>query len=235
MKKTIIILILSVFITALAAACGEQEIMLRDVSAQTPAGADDETATGALTEGTGMSGTTVGTIDIVSVEADAAMTAASTAEETGDIASVCVYVCGEVVVPGVYELTAGARIYEAVQLAGGLTPDADDAAINLAEPATDGMMIRIPAEGSEEAIEAEAAYTTGAQAAAAGGQALVNINTADAAALETLPGIGESKAAAIIAYRQEHGRFAGIEELKNVSGIGDSTYERLSSLITVTP
>lgn len=236
MKKTIVILILSVFITVLAVACGEQEIALSEVSAQTEAadsltnsiGAADMSGAALVEETGSASGETGATATTATGEtADAAASA-------GRTGVVCVYVCGEVMTPGVYELSEGARIYEAVMLAGGLTDEADSSVINQAELVTDGMMIRIPAKGSDEAAAAEEAYVSG-QVLSSDGTALVNINTADAAALTTLPGIGESKAAAIIAYRQENGRFTAIEDLRNVSGIGDSTYERLAPLITVTP
>lgn len=218
MNKTIIILILSLLITVAAAACGEQEITLGEVSTQDAAeDVPAEAENTASVDPDGVMGTT---------------NAAAMPEEAAE--TVCVYICGEVNTPGVYALSQGARIYEAVALAGGLTEDADDAVINQAEPVTDGMMIRIPAVGSDEAAEAAEALAAG-YTVATDGTALVNINTADAAALTTLPGIGESKAAAIIAYRQENGAFASIEDLRNVSGIGDSTYERLSPLITVTP
>lgn len=246
MKKTILILILSVFITVLAAACGEQEVALSDVSAgaETAGSLADRAETGAVTGaeaedaalnasgGTGAAGTTVAG----DPSGDQMVTAetVNTASAAANTGTICVYVCGEVVTPGVYELAAGARIYEAVMLAGGMTDEADSAVINQAEPVTDSMMIRIPAKGSEEAVAAEIAYAAG-QVLSSDGTALVDINTADASALTTLPGIGESKAAAIIAYRQEHGRFTATEDLRNVSGIGDSTYERLAPLITVTP
>lgn len=211
MKKTMIILILSVFITVLAAACGEQEMELRDVTAEeailTEEAAEEDNAARVV------------------VSAESA--------ETESCGVVYVYVCGEVTTPGVYELSTGARIYEAVALAGGLTENADASVINQAEPVTDGMMIRIPEMGSETASAAQA--LSEGQIMAADGSVLVDLNTADAAALMTLPGIGESKAAAIIAWRQENGRFTAIEDLMNVSGIGDSTYERLAPLITVTP
>lgn len=212
MNKTIIILILSVVITVLAAACGEQEIVLSESSAQ------------------------VGTLATEAAQEN--VTEAGEIRETSPLPTepaetLYVYVCGEVVTPGVYALAQGARIYEAVTLAGGLTEDADAAVINQAETVTDGMMIRIPAVGSETAVTAAAAAT--GQVTASDGTTRIDINTADAAALMTLPGIGESKAAAIIAWRQENGGFTATEDLKNVSGIGDSTYERLSSLITVTP
>lgn len=220
MKKTIIILILSVFISVLAAACGEQEIALSEVTTEgdTIAGETDIESETTLAAGSGIS------------EDAAALPEAVQIEDTG---ALYVYVCGEVVDPGVYELSTGARIYEAVALAGGLTENADASVINQAEPVTDGMMIRIPEIGSATASAAQA--LSEGQVMAADGSMLVDLNTADAASLMTLPGIGESKAAAIIAWRQENGRFTAIEDLMNVSGIGDSTYERLAPLITVTP
>lgn len=215
MKRTIMILILSVLITIMFSACGEEEIMLQEVSGDT----------GSVSE------------EIVAAEAspgtDKVRTEQAAESDSTSAACVYVYVCGEVATPGVYELMQGARIYEAVQLAGGLTEDADPSVINQAEPVTDGMMIRIPARGSEEAAQAASVQT--GQQIASDGTVLIDINTADAATLMMLPGIGESKAAAIIAWREENGGFAVKEDLKNVSGIGDSTYERLSPQITVTP
>lgn len=201
------ILFLSVLITGLSAACGEQEIALREEAA---ASADTTCETAAIDQE-----------DMPAAEADAL-------ENT--VVRVYVYVCGEVNTPGVYEVSADARVYEAVELAGGLTGDADPSVINQAERVQDGMMIRIPAMG-----EAAAAGVTEGTVAAADGTTLVDINKADAATLMTLPGIGASKAAAIISYRQENGGFASTQELKNVSGIGDSTYSKLQTQITVTP
>lgn len=236
MRKQIIILTISVIITALAAACGANEVSLSNV-AGTEAVIGTESVTG--------NDASEATVDMQSAAVDdvTANTAGTFHAEGGTDAegststtdeTVYVYVCGEVVTPGVYALRQGARIYEAVTLAGGLTQDADDTVINQAQTVTDGMMIRIPAAGSEEAEDALAAQSAG-QVVTSDGSMLVDINTADVAALTTLPGIGESKAAAIIAYRQENGGFKRTEDITNVSGIGDSTYERLRSLITVTP
>lgn len=219
MKKTIIILILSLLITMLAAACGEEEIALRDVSSYETTEENTEAV---------RAGETDGAADPAAADAVSADT-----NTAGAAGAVYVYVCGEVMIPGVYELAEGARIYEAVALAGGLTEDADPSVINQAQAVTDGMMIRIPAAGSDDA-QAQETLMTG-QVTASDGTTLVNINTADSAALMTLPGIGESKAAAIIAWRQENGGFKDTQDIKNVSGIGDSTYERLAPLITVTP
>ncbi|WP_088008052.1 ComEA family DNA-binding protein [Indiicoccus explosivorum] len=135
---------------------------------------------------------------------------------------------GRVTHPGVYELPADARLQDAIRLAGGLLPDAESRAINLAMKVKDELSLYIPAVGEEAAmpLPAEAAGTMP-------GEGLVNINTADEAALMELPGIGPSKAAAIIAYREESGPFSDPEQLKEVPGIGDKTFEQLAASVTV--
>ncbi|AQQ55038.1 hypothetical protein B0X71_07500 [Planococcus lenghuensis] len=142
--------------------------------------------------------------------------------------SIIIEIKGQVAKPGVYELPADSRIQDAVRLAGGLLPDAEDRAINLAMKVSDEMSIYVPALGEEVVVPATPAAT-----AAAGTSGSVNLNTADETALMELPGIGPSKAAAIIAYRDESGPFQSIEQLKEVSGIGDKTYEQLQDSITV--
>ena len=123
-----------------------------------------------------------------------------------------VYVCGAVNCPGVYTLPEGSRVFEAITLAGGLCEDAGVASVNQAEPVTDGQMLYIPTQ--EEAEDSR-----------------VNINTASLAELMTLPGVGESKAKAIIAYREEKGAFSAIDEIKNVEGIKDGVYNRIKEQI----
>lgn len=137
-------------------------------------------------------------------------------EDGGDV---FVYVCGEVQSPGVYELAPGSRIYEAVALAGGLTAEADAAAVNQAELLTDGMKIEIPVY----------------REAAAGTESVpddrVNLNTATAEELMLLPGIGEAKAEAILSYREEHGPFQDIGELMNIPGIKEGVFSKLKEKI----
>lgn len=145
-------------------------------------------------------------------------TAAETEDEPD---SAFVFVCGAVECEGVYELEAGSRKSDALAAAGGYLDGADTSAVNLAEEIADGERIYFPYEG-------EAAYPTGDTASS-----LVNINTADEAALTALPGIGETRAERIVEYRQSHGAFADKTELKNVSGIGESIYEGLEDYITV--
>ncbi len=141
-----------------------------------------------------------------------------------------VYICGAVNSPGVYELKAGSRIFQAVEAAGGLTADADEKALNQARILTDGEQITVLTH--EEAAESGESGTAGAQEQ---GQdnGLVNINRAGISELMSLPGIGEAKAAAIISYREANGAFASIDEICSVEGIKEKLFSRISSLITV--
>lgn len=135
--------------------------------------------------------------------------------------TIYVHVCGEVCIPGVVSVPAGSRAEEAIAAAGGFTSQADRDYWNLAAVLTDGEQLYIPAIG--EVPYQSAGSDTG----------LVNLNTADLKELCTLPGIGESRAADIIAYREEYGAFEGPEDIMKVSGIKDSTYEKIKDLITV--
>lgn len=137
-----------------------------------------------------------------------------------------VYVCGAVNSPGVYALPEGSRIYEAVQLAGGLREDACAESVNQAECLTDGQMIKILTE--EEVLELEE-ETIQADVDSSDGR--VNINTASVTELMTLPGVGQSKAEAIVAYREEHGAFLAIEEVMNVTGIKEGVYNQMKDHI----
>ena len=140
-------------------------------------------------------------------------------------APVIVHVAGWVRRPGVYELRVGDRVVDALEAAGGARRGAMLDALNLAALLTDGQQVLVPRQA--DAAAAPAGSVPGLTTA------LVNINTADAAALETLPGIGEVLAATIIQYRDEHGPFGVVEELLEVSGIGEVTLEELRDLVTV--
>lgn len=146
----------------------------------------------------------------------------SVIEETDKI---CVFVCGAVVNPGVYYVSQGARIYEAVELAGGLLPDADADYVNQAGIVSDCDRIYIPYEGDN--LPVSAGDNTDNDSG------LVNINTAGSKQLQTLPGIGEARAESIIAYREEHGNFASCEDIMNVSGIKQAAYSRIKDKICV--
>ncbi|WP_031555594.1 helix-hairpin-helix domain-containing protein [Lachnospira multipara] len=136
-----------------------------------------------------------------------------------------VYVCGEVLNPGVYELDSNQRVIDAIKLAGGTLEDANLEALNLATLVKDGEKIYIPSINDLE-FETNPSGETSVSSK-------ININTATKDQLMTLPGIGESRALAIIAYRDDKGKFISIEDIKNVSGIKDAAYNKIKDLICV--
>lgn len=140
-----------------------------------------------------------------------------------------VYIVGAVRYPGVIEVEDGSRLIDVIDLAGGATEEADLERVNLALRVQDEGMYKIPKIGEELLDQGPAVL--GAMPKQE--QQKININTADEATLDTLPGIGPSKAKRIIEYREQNGPFKSIEELKNVSGIGEKTFEQLKDLITV--
>lgn len=147
-----------------------------------------------------------------------------------DGTSLQVHVIGAVAKPGVYALARDSRVADALQAAGGTLPQALLHNLNLAKPLFDGEQILV-LEKPEATDSAEEGVV--AAELAAGQPTLININTATAAELEQLPGIGPVKAQAIVAWRQQNGAFARIEDLTKVSGIGEKTFAKLKALITV--
>ncbi|WP_166983731.1 ComEA family DNA-binding protein [Paramicrobacterium fandaimingii] len=137
-------------------------------------------------------------------------------------AVIYVHVLGAVASPGLYQLSDGARVMDAVAAAGGLTDDADEAAINLARFVTDGEQVRVPEVGE-----------TAEQQEGKDAQGRVNLNTATAEQLEELPNIGPALAERIIAWRDDNGGFRSVDDLRNVSGIGEKTFATLKDLVTV--
>ncbi len=165
------------------------------------------------------------------VQEDAEVTdAVQDTAESEDV--IFVYICGAVKEPGVYELPDKSRVFALVEQAGGLTDDADATSVNLAEVLQDGEMVFIPTE-EESAAGVAAIVSKEPDAAEESTGGKVNINTADVAELTSLNGIGESKAQAIVAYREEHGAFSSIEEIMNVSGIAEGTFEKIKENITI--
>jgi competence protein ComEA len=144
-------------------------------------------------------------------------------QDAGGAASVFVHVSGAVGSPGLYVLHEGARVVDAVAAAGGFAAGADETSVNLARPVSDGEQLHVPAAGD--------APDAGGTAPAGDGR--VNLNTADAAALDTLPRIGPAMAARIIEWRDANGRFTSVEDLLSVPGIGDKMLETLRALVTV--
>jgi len=145
--------------------------------------------------------------------------------------AVVVDVKGAVKYPGVYHFTTEDRIADAIEAAGGYLEHANPVTINHAQKLSDEMVIYVPKKGEDVSEMAMQDFTSNETNTSENGK--VNINTATETELTTLPGIGPSKATSIIAYREENGKFTNPEELKNVSGIGDKTYEKLQDLITV--
>lgn len=160
-----------------------------------------------------------------------------------------VHICGAVSAPGVYELPACSRIIDAVEAGGGFLPEADEACCNLAEEIVDGCQIYIMTK-TESCADGQTEKKAGIQtspdsdmqttdrnvrsnSAPALENGLVNLNTADVAALMTLPGIGESRAKAIISYREQHGAFAKIEDIMKISGIKQAAFSKIKDKITV--
>ncbi len=142
-------------------------------------------------------------------------------------ALVYVHVSGAVAEPGLYVLGDGARVVDAVAAAGGFAPEADGAAVNLARPVSDGEQLHVPAVGAAPAEAGSAGPAAGAD----GGR--VDLNTADVAALDTLPRVGPAIAQRIVDWREENGRFTAVEDLLAVPGIGDKMLEALRELVTV--
>ncbi len=131
-----------------------------------------------------------------------------------DVEQVYVHVCGAVEMPGVYALPVGSRLYEATALAGGLSEEADTDGINLAREVKDGEQVRIPFLGEEESDDG-----------------LINVNRADETGLCRIPGVGASKAKAIISYREENGPFESVDALMKVSGIKEGLLEQMRPYI----
>ena len=135
-----------------------------------------------------------------------------------------VHVCGAVVSPGVYELPKGSRVWDALEAAGGFLESASTDYLNLAEVIADGQKIYVPTcEEATMRMDMEEEEESGK----------VNINRASKELLMTLPGIGETKAESILAYRNEHGSFSSIEEIMEIPGIKEAVFSKIKDYITV--
>lgn len=151
-------------------------------------------------------------------------------------ASIMIDIKGAVNKPGVYHVKPGERIVDAIKYAGGFAEKADQSNVNLAMRVEDEMVIYIPKIGEnppEEQGNSSTVMNGGTSGATGGKDDVINLNKADVTQLQTLPGIGPSKAAAIIDYRDTNGPFKSIEGLKEVTGIGEKTFEKLKDKITV--
>ena len=178
--------------------------------------------------------------------------------EAADVSqTIYVDICGAVASPGVYELPSGSRVFQAIEKAGGYLPEAAASYLNRAKGLSDGQQIYVPTQAevdsqriaaTEDGVETasgsntdngtgqgaagEDAGTTG-NGTASGADGKINLNTADVSQLTTLTGVGESKALAIIAYREENGPFTSTEDIMNVPGIKEGTYEKIKDKIAI--
>ncbi len=139
-----------------------------------------------------------------------------------EITKITIDLKGEVKNPGVYTVDAGLLVQDIITLAGGLTEEADISRINLARPLINGEMLVIPSTATADTTPASGNESS-----------KISLNNATVNELQTLPGIGPSKAAKIIAYRNTYGPFKAISEIQNVSGIGPSTYENIKDYLTL--
>jgi competence protein ComEA len=155
----------------------------------------------------------------------------ATGSATPSPVSIFVDVAGWVRKPGVYEFVTGQRVIDAVDAAGGARPGADLTSLNLAAPLTDGTQILVPKVGAAPVGTGAGTTIPGVGGGADG--TLVNVNSASATELETLSGIGEVIAAAIVDYRTQNGPFTSVDQLEDVSGIGPATMEEIRDSVTV--
>jgi competence protein ComEA len=147
-----------------------------------------------------------------------------------------VFVNGAVAMEGVYALPADGLVEDAIEAAGGFTEEANVAVVNLAQPLSNGAQIYVPLLAEDGNTPTAVLITNSAPGNGRDAQApstIVNINTADAAQLETLPGVGPSTAEKIITYRNENGPFAALEDIMNVPGIGQGKFDEFKELISL--
>ncbi len=171
-----------------------------------------------------------------SVESTGNETDSMSTSKEAEPTTLFVYICGAVNAPGVYELPLDARVYQAIQMAGGLRADADERYLNQAAFLTDGEQITVytreeTQESAFQALQENTSSGNGSVTKEDSGK--VNINTADAEALKTLNGIGDSRAGDIISYREANGAFETIEDIMKVSGIKQAMFDKIKDRITV--
>lgn len=174
------------------------------------------------------------TSDIIKAESSATKKEGESSNQvisSQDSPFVMVDIKGAVQKPGVYQLPKDARVKDALAQAGGATKEADLRQLNLATKLQDEMAVYIPAAGEE--IPPSSPVSSISSSGTSNDQPLVNINTANTDELQTLNGIGPSKASAIVSYREENGLFQTVEDLGQVSGIGEKSLEKIKAQITV--
>ncbi len=245
MKRAVILTAL----TILLAGCGRQESLIYDLNSSSQA-ADFSSSADLAADGAGDTDPAGDSSETSAVISDENHVDDISDQEKTDISlqsdesqECYVYVCGAVQVPGVYVLSSGSRVYEAIAMAGGMTEEADDRYLNQAAPVSDGQKIIVYTQeeivqmGLDRETPIESDAGDGNETAASEQQnadaGRVNLNEADRTELMTLPGIGEARADAIIRYREENGGFQTIEDIKNIDGIKDKAFEKIKDYIEV--
>ena len=229
--KRLIVAVLIVLLSGTVSGCKSdpQEILLDSESVQTESISEEVSETSHLSD---TAKTQDSYLQTEPVE-DGTVTSDSVSQEQSgndsEADQIYVYVCGAVVHPGVYELPADSRAYEAVDMAGGILENAQADAVNLAEVLEDGQKLQIPFPGEvvmSEIVQSSANHSESTETK-------VNINTATTDMLMTLKGIGQTRAEDIIAYREKHGSFQKIEDIMQVDGIKQGTYDKIKDNISV--
>ncbi len=155
-----------------------------------------------------------------------------TSDETIE-SEIFVHVCGEVVTPGVYRLNAGARVYEAIEAAGGMTQEGVQEGLNMASVLTDGMQVIVYSKEEVASGQGNDTYNQEFSNESHSQDEKININTASLEQLKQLSGIGDAKAQAIIDYRNEHGPFETISDIMKISGIKEAAFNKIKDFIQV--
>lgn len=165
--------------------------------------------------------------NVESIEHSGEEKTGDTPEEALIMNQYVVDISGCVKKPGVYQIEEGARLYQLIELAGGLTKEADTEIINQAEVLFDGQKVLIPEKSSADG-SADDKLPAGITS-----DGKINLNLADEQTLQEIPGVGPATAEKILTYRENHGRFSKIEDIQNVDGIGAKTFEKIKDMITV--
>lgn len=148
--------------------------------------------------------------------------------------TIFVHVAGSVSAPGLYELQEGARVNDAIKLAGWFTDEADQTSLNLARALTDGEQLYVPSKNSESgSVASNASIGFGSNANVSGTFPKINVNRANEGELQSIPGVGPSLAAKIIKDQESNGPFASVDDLTRVSGIGEKKLESMREFITI--
>ena len=160
--------------------------------------------------------------------------ATTSQEETVLNGDIFLHVVGEVNAPGIVKVPDGTRLFNVIEKAGGMTKNAQTDYLNLAETVKDGQQIRVISKKEYKKLKKKKSKKPQSESQSGGSSSgLININTATAEELQTLSGIGEVRAKAIVEYRTQSGNFSKIEDIKNVSGIGEATFNNIKSQICV--